>query len=129
MNKNRSSLSEFFMRLAVLPGLWFAVLPASAADIEIFKPKHEETVHNNSGDVTVEIMALLEPGHTIRLLIDGDRAAPDSRNLTFSLQGVHRGEHSLQALVIDEGGRVVTRSQPVTFFMWQASRQFPSRAP
>ena len=127
MNQNQSSISEFFMRPAFLVGLWFLVSAASAADIEIFKPKHEETVHDNSGNVSVEIMALLDPGHTIRLLIDGDRAAPDSRDLTFRLQGVDRGEHTLQALVLDERGNVVSRSKPVTFFMWQASIQFPNR--
>lgn len=127
MNQNRSSISKVFMRLALPVGLWLLVSAASAADIEIFKPKNEETVHNNSGTVTVEIMALLAPGQSIRLLIDGGRAAPDSRDLTFRLQGVERGEHTLQALVLDKRGYVVTRSQPVIFFMWQASSQFPNR--
>ncbi len=129
MNQSRSSISEFFKRLALPVGLWLLVSAASAVDIEVFKPKNQETVHNNSGNVSVEIMALLDPGHTIRLLIDGDRAAPDSRDLTFRLQGVERGEHTLQALVLDRRGHVVKRSQPVTFFMWQASKQFPNRAP
>ncbi len=129
MNQNRSSILEFLMRLVLPVGLCLLVSAASAADVEIFKPKNQETVHNNSGNVSVEIMALLDPGHTVRLLIDGDRAAPDSRDLTFRLQGVERGEHTLQALVLDRRGHVVKRSQPVTFFMWQASKQFPNRAP
>ncbi len=98
-----------------------------AADIEIFIPKNEQTVHNNSGNVTVEIMALLEPGQSIRLLVDGQRAAPDSRDLTFNLEGIDRGEHTLQALILDERGYVVAKSQPVIFFMWQASSRFPPR--
>ena len=129
MNQSRSSVLKILMRLALPVGLWLLLSAASAADVEIFKPKNQETVHNNSGNVTVEVMALLDPGHTVRLLIDGDRAAPDSRDLTFRLQGVERGEHTLQAVVLDRRGDVVKRSKAVTFFMWQASQQFPNRTP
>ncbi|UCH47584.1 MAG: hypothetical protein JSU95_16210 [Betaproteobacteria bacterium] len=127
MIRNRSSISKIIMLLAMSAGLWLIAATVDAADIEIYQPKNEETVHNNDGNVTVEVMALLDPGYTIRLLIDGDRAAPDSRDLTFRLRGIERGEHTLQALILDERGYVVTRSQPVVFFMWQASSQFPSR--
>ena len=129
MIRNRSSISEILMTLAVPVSLslWLLVPAADAADIEIFQPRSEETVHDNNGNVTVEIMALLDSDYSIRLLIDGERAAPDSRDLTFRLQGIERGEHILEALILDERGYVVTRSQPVIFFMWQASSQFPSR--
>ena len=125
---HRSSILRIVMQLLVLPvGLWLMAATVNAADIEIFQPKHEETVHNNDGDVTVEVMALLDAGYTIRLLIDGERAAPDSRELTFRLRGIDRGEHMLQALILDERGYVVNRSQPVTFFLFHASSRFPSR--
>ena len=127
MIRSRSSISRILMMLAVPVSLSLLASVANAADVEIFQPRSEETVHNNSGNVTVEIMALLDPGYSIRLLIDGKRAAPDSRDLTFRLRGIQRGEHTLQALVLDERGYVLTRSQPVIFFMWQASSQFPSR--
>jgi hypothetical protein len=128
MIRRRSSISKILMLVLAIPvGLWLLVSSASAADIEIFKPRNEETVHNNDGNVTVEVMALLDSGYSIRLLIDGERAAPDSRGLTFRLRNIERGEHTLQALIVDERGYVVTRSQPVIFFMWQASRRFPSR--
>ena len=126
MIKNQSSKSRLLM-LVALPLALGVASAASAADIEIFEPKNEQTVHDNNGNVTVEIMALLDSGYTIRLLIDGERAAPDSRDLTFRLRDIERGEHMLQALMLDERGYVVTRSQPVIFFMWQASSRFPSR--
>jgi hypothetical protein len=107
MIRRRSSISKILMLVLAVPvGLWLLVSSASAADIEIFKPRNEETVHNNDGNVTVEVMA---------------------RGLTFRLRNIERGEHTLQALIVDERGYVVTRSQPVIFFMWQASRRFPSR--
>ena len=106
-----------------------AVVGRECGGCRDIQAKNQETVHNNSGNVTVEVMALLDPGHTVRLLIDGDRAAPDSHDLTFRLQGVERGEHTLQALVLDRRGDVVKRSKAVTFFMWQASKQFPNRTP
>lgn len=129
MMRSRSSISIILMMLAVPVSLslWLLASTANAADIEIFQPRSEETVHNNNGDVTVEIMALLDSSYTIRLLIDGERAAPDSRDLTFRLQGIERGEHTLEALILDERGYVVTRSQPVKFFLFHASSRFPSR--
>ena len=128
MFKTRSSNSRFFMLLAVLAAGWLGMSVAVAGDIEIFQPGHEETVHDNSGNVTVEIMAVLDRGQRIRLLIDGASAAPDSRNLTFNLEGIDRGTHTLKALILDREGTVVAESEPVVFYMWQASRQFPNRA-
>jgi len=116
-----------FGRLALAAMLWFSTSVAVAADISIVQPKLEETVHNNSGNVTVEIKARLDRDQQVRLLMDGSKAAPDSRDPTFNLQGIDRGEHTLQALVIDAKGEVVSRSDEVVFYMWQASRQFPSR--
>lgn len=127
MIRNRSSILKFLMTLAVPVSLWLLVSAAYAADIEIFQPRSEETVHDNNGNVTVEIMALLDSDYSIRLLIDGERAAPDSRDLTFRLQGIERGEHILEALILDERGYVVTRSQPVKFFLFHASSRFPTR--
>jgi hypothetical protein len=98
-----------------------------AANIAITSPAQEETVHDNSGKVTVTVDAVPGPRERVRLLIDGKPAAPDSRRGTFALSGIDRGEHRLQAQLLDADDRVVAESAPVTFYMWQASSQFPSR--
>jgi hypothetical protein len=44
----------------------------------------------------------------------------------FSLENVHRGEHTL-AVELLKSGHVIATSEPIVFYMWQASRLFPSR--
>lgn len=86
-------------------------------------------MHDNAGNVGVAVAvedgAVLPPGYRIRLLLDGEPAAPDVRDLQFQLTGVDRGTHRLEAMIVDEQGRVLTRSAPVTFTVWQASRLNP----
>jgi hypothetical protein len=82
--------------------LWLTAPEAIGAGVEIFKPKPEETFHGNSGNVTMEIMARLDGDHTIRMLIDGERDAPDSRDPMFRLQDIDRSEY-MHASGVDAG--------------------------
>ena len=105
--------------LAAAPGL------AAAAGLTITRPASGETVHDNEGRLSVAVAieddAVLPRGYGIRLLIDGAPAAPDHHGTQFELQGVERGQHRLQALIVDDNGRVLTRSPTVDFTLWQAS--------
>lgn len=109
----------------------FACVPAGAAQVAILTPAPQDTIHDNSGNMAVEVR--VEPptdpngGTSIRILLDGKRAAPDSRGTKFALQGVERGEHRLQALLIDRQGQTLSVSDTVTFTMWQASVNAPPR--
>jgi hypothetical protein len=42
---------------------------------------------------------------------------------------VYRGEHTISASVMDAQGRELVASEPVTFFVQQASLQNPNRPP
>ncbi len=94
----------------------------------IVQPEPDQTVHDNNGDVTVEIA--LEPalarGHEVMLLLDGETVVRWPA-LAFGLNGLERGTHTLQALITDAHDNVVATSEPVTFNMWQASLLFPVR--
>jgi hypothetical protein len=118
---------KFLNRAALATAALLLATSGLAADIGIASPAHEETVHDNAGNVAVTVDAAPGPDQTIRLLVDGEPAAPDSRGTRFELRGIDRGEHRLQAQLLDADGRVVAESPPVTFFMWQASRNFPAR--
>ena len=113
--------------LAVLLFAWAAIAPA--AGLSITSPAPEETIHDNAGNVAVVIRvedgATLPPGYRIRLLLDGEPAMPDGSGTRLQLAGIGRGAHRLQALIVDDEGRVLTRSEPVTFHIWQASRLNP----
>lgn len=121
---------------------WLAVcaafaLPAAAqtptpySAIEWVAPRPGQTIHDNSGNVPVELA--IEP--PLRAA-DGDRlgVAVDGRPLpqrwatpSFVVPGIDRGEHQLQAFVVAADGRRLAASEPLTFYLWQASRLFPQR--
>ena len=109
----------------------FACVSASAAQVEILAPAQQDTIHDNSGSLAVEVKVEppIEPrdGTSIRILLDGKQAAPDAPALSFTLQGVERGEHWLQALLIDRQGKTLSVSGTVQFTMWQASKKSPAR--
>jgi hypothetical protein len=116
---------------AVITLLFSIAAAASAAPVEIVAPTQKSTVHNNAGDMTVAVK--VDPpldqqeGTAIRILLDGKPAAPDAASLTFALTGVDRGQHFLQALLIDRQGRTLSVSDTVYFTLWQASIRNPPR--
>jgi hypothetical protein len=99
-------------------------------NIEIVQPANDETVHDNQGNLGVQVAVSpnLAPGAGIALLLDGQPVAQEA-DATFLLSGIERGTHTLEAQVVDANGATLAASQPVTFHMWQASRLFPSRKP
>ena len=113
--------------------LGFACAPAGAAQVAILAPVQQDTIHDNSGNMAVKVK--VEPpidprkGTSIRILLDGKPAAPDSPGMSFALTGVERGEHWLQALLIDAQGQTLSVSDTIHFTMWQASVNAPPRKP
>jgi hypothetical protein len=91
--------------------------------LAIVSPRHDEAVRSNTGDVsiTTRLTPVLRTDHRLQFLLDGQvvDGAPDGG--TFNLTNVHRGTHVVQARVVDEGGRVLIESSPVTFHMLQIS--------
>jgi len=102
---------------------------AQAAEIAIVQPAHEETIHNNEGDLTVRVQVSGgAPDGGVQLVLDGAALAHTyRRDDIIELNGIERGTHTLQALLLDAKGEQLAASEPVTFYMWQASRLFPSR--
>lgn len=125
--------ARFFLAI-ILIALCLVRVPAGLAAetaIIILSPKSGETIHDNTGKVAVVVGlgegAVLEKGQRVHILLDGAPAVRDRARRNFVLRDVVRGEHSLQALLVDAKGNTLASSTPVTFYMWQASRLFPGR--
>jgi len=108
-----------------------SVAQASAyTSIAIVQPANEATVFDNAGNVEVKVALApapdLDAGDRIALLLDGQQAVLQSAT-QFRLRAVVRGEHRLEARIVDRNGNSVIASAPVKFHLWQASRLFPSR--
>ena len=114
-------------------GLLAVAGPAAAYDaVRIVAPPQESTVHDNNGDVAVQVETspVVDPlsGDRIELLLDGNPVGLQSGD-RFELTGVLRGAHTLQARIESADGATIAASAPATFYMWRASRLFPGRRP
>jgi hypothetical protein len=96
----------------------------------IVTPAQGATIQNTA--YTVDVTLALEPplqaeqGHGIVLLLDGQSVTEPGAQLAFKLNPVYRGEHTLQAQVVDANGAVLAATESVIFYVHQASRLMPS---
>ena len=70
-------------------------------------------------DVQLELQPALQAGHQVRLYFDG--AARTVPGTSFQLDEVYRGEHTIQAEVVDESGELQIRSEGHRFYVQQTS--------
>jgi hypothetical protein len=95
--------------------------PFRYQSLDVAQPAAEETLWNIAGvlNVSLELQPTLQPGHQLRLYFDGEPRTVDG--LQFQLQEVWRGEHNLQAEVVDETGQAMIRSEPTRFYVQQTT--------
>ena len=84
-------------------GLWFHGFPTIMLRFVIGISPELSAARRRMGNI----------GTSIRILLDGKPAAPDSSGMSFSLEGVERGKHWLQALLIDGKGQTLSVSDTV----------------
>lgn len=95
----------------------------------ILSPGQEETLPTGAAgnvQVTLGIQPELREDHRVRLLVDGRVSQSAMHTDTFLLNNLERGEHVLQAELLDGSGAVRHRSSPVTLYVQRASVNLPS---
>jgi hypothetical protein len=124
-------------RIARVPFLWIVVvtllvllpLPHANADshweISIVKPVKGESVRNNEGNLAVEVAT--KGGGAIVMLLNGKQYGSAQSLPSFKLEGVERGEHTLEARLLNSAGKVLASSRPVQFYLGDASALAPGR--
>lgn len=92
--------------------------------VVITEPDPDATYRNATG--TVPVRVVLDPplrgGHRVLFLLDGQPWGEPQRTTTVQLQELPRGAHVLQAVVIDNRGERLARSEPVPFFLHKPSQ-------
>ncbi|MNO66174.1 hypothetical protein D3C76_569560 [compost metagenome] len=75
-----------------------------------------EALRANNGTFSIDVIQQprLASNHQLRLLLDGQPYGPPSRETTFTLENIDRGEHTLAVQVLS-GDRVLQSSSPVSF--------------
>lgn len=96
--------------------------------LSIAQPEETETLWNIEGtlDVRVEIEPPLMDGHALDLYFDGERQYLERRALSFTVEEVYRGVHSLEAVVLDSRGEEIMRSPTRNFVVQQTSLLNPN---
>jgi len=106
--------------------------PADPADfytaLNVLQPAHEQTLWNIEGvlDVTLEVAPALQAGHRLGLYLDGMLTDIPAMDRQLQLTEVYRGQHTLQAVIVDAQGTEILRSVPVTFMVQQTSLLNPN---
>jgi hypothetical protein len=92
----------------------------SYESVAVASPAAEETLWNIAPNlnVSVDLQPGLQPGHQIRVFFDGEPRGT-FRSTSFQLDEVWRGAHNIQVEVLDQGGNMMTRSQPNRFYVQQ----------
>jgi len=96
------------------------------AEARVVSPAIDETVHSNTGSIRV-IVEDVPSGLKLQPVLDGEVMSEPVADSVFYLRGVTRGTHKLTVKLLDAGGREVSRTSPVTFHVWHASRLFRHR--
>jgi len=92
--------------------------------VRITDPLDQETVRDNSGNMLVSVA--LKPGlqapfgHKLQLLLDGDPVSTGSAT-NFSLTGIDRGTHTLQAVVLGADDAPLATSPTISFHLHRAA--------
>jgi hypothetical protein len=96
--------------------------------IEIASPAEQETLWNIGAVLTVQVSfdPPLRPGHYYDLIYDGQRRNLTATSPRVTLLDVFRGQHTLQAVVLDSNGRELMRSPARTFYVQQTSALNPN---
>jgi len=110
-------------------------LPYTAATI--VEPPDQGTLRNDQMvTVTVGLAPALQTafGHRLQLFVDGQPHGGPALAASFVLEGVERGAHTLEAVVLGDQGEELIRTPSSTFFLHlpsviQQQRQAKPKAP
>lgn len=105
-------------KLLLLISLFFPL--SLCASISITQPTDQQTfVNNTQGDVKVivDIQPALHTGEQIQLLLDNQSMGTTQTTTEFNLNNIDRGQHTVQAEIINAANKVIASSDTITFFM------------
>jgi hypothetical protein len=107
-----------------------AASTAAYRALTVMSPADRQVVENTVGLVNVSLAVApalrAADGHALRLRLDGQTLDTRYAGSEIVLTSVQRGEHTLQAEVVDAAGAVLIVSAAVTFTLHEPSSQAPA---
>ena len=104
----------------------------SAVDYDRFaitSPSNGETLPTGQGgnvQVQLAIEPELQPGDRVQLRVDGEVSQSPMHTSVFALSQLERGEHQIQAELLDAQGRVRLSTPAITLYVQRASVNLPA---
>jgi hypothetical protein len=91
--------------------------------VEIMQPENNATVRDNTGSAYVSgrIKPIFKRGLKIQLYLDDKPYKNPQTHSMFVLRDIDRGEHKIKMALLDDKGKVIATSSPVTFYMYRIS--------
>ena len=98
--------------------------------LRILVPEPDATIRDMAGNLIVSASSEpgLQPGHSFRLIMDGQPASEAGRSPVFPLQNIDRGTHQISVEILDASGRIVERTPSQPFHMKRISLNEKRRA-
>jgi len=99
---------------------------SSYSDIAVVQPTSKETIWSGSGDVEVAVSVTpdLRPHDKVQFFLDGQPQGAPSSSIQTHFPDVSRGTHQVSAEVVNPDGKVLVRSDSVTFYLHRPSILF-----
>jgi len=92
-------------------------------EVEINQPAMNATIRDNTGSVYIagRIKPIFKRGLKIQLYLDDKPYEEPQAHSMFVLRNIDRGEHIIKMKLLNEKGKVIASSKPITFYMHRAS--------
>ncbi|MGR5133285.1 DUF4124 domain-containing protein [Vibrio alfacsensis] len=93
-----------------------------ALSLAMLIPQHDETIRSNQGIINIQLEAnrKLGIGEQLQLFLDGKPYGAPQRRLTWQLNNIDRGTHTL-AVQAKRSGKLIASTSPITVHLHRAS--------
>lgn len=93
------------------------------SNVSIISPAPDSTIRSNAGNlnVTGKVEPRLQRNHQVVLQSNGSTVGGPQKGLSFSLNNLDRGTHTLTLSVVDEKGKTLMTSQATTINILRAA--------
>lgn len=97
--------------------------PAGYTSLKVTSPTAEQVIRSNPGILNIQLLSKpkLKTDHFYSVFVDGHMVVRKSNRASIQIPDINRGEHKVYAVVRDAKGKVLKKSNSVTFHMKRQS--------
>jgi len=103
----------------------------SYKSLKFLSPENNGTIRSNEGviDFSLSVEPALQAGDMVKISLDGKLMDQALQGLRHTLTNMDRGSHTLQALIENDKGKVLIRSDTISFHLRKHSIKPKAPAP